>query len=185
MWKSTGYIAKHEHVTNECVQNWIRQGKYDKVHRTKGGHYRIWIDEPEKIYLYARVSSKKQETSLLKQQELLKSKYANGTFISDIGSGFNQHRPGYKSILEQAINGTKLHIVATTSDRITRTGFGLIKWIVELSGGRITILEETSESSEKFDSETLIAFITSFVNSYYGKRSHRRSKRFTEDTSIS
>ena len=107
------------------------------------------------------------------QRALLEAKYPSGEFISDIASGFNQDRRGYKRILELALNKTPLHVVATTSDRITRSGFSLIKWIVELHGGRIELLEEKN-NPEQFDTTTLIAFITSFINSHYGKRSAKR-----------
>jgi putative resolvase len=170
MYKSTGFLAREYSVTNETIQNWIKEGKFDKVKKTKGGHYRVWIDEPIVTILYARVSSAKQKTSLARQEKLLKDKYPEATFISDIASGFNQNRRGYKTILESAINGDPQHLVATTSDRITRTGFQLIKWLIELSGGRVELLEE-SDNSEQFDTKTLIAFITSFINSHYGKRS--------------
>jgi putative resolvase len=185
MYKSTGFLAKEYSVTNETIQNWIRSDKFERVKKTKGGHYRMWVDEPSITILYARFSSSKQKSerrklryfvSLAKQEELLRKKYPNARFISDIASGFNQNRRGYRTFLELAINGNPLHLVATTSDRITRTGFPLIKWIIELSGGKIELLEET-DCSEQFDTTTLIAFITSFINSYYGKRSgNRRGK---------
>jgi len=128
MYKSTGFLAKEYSVTNETIQNWIKEGKFDRVKKTKGGHYRVWVDEPIIIILYARVSSSKQKSSLAKQEELLRRKYPEARFISDIASGFNQNRRGYKTFLEFALNGNSLHLVATTSDRITRTGFALIKW---------------------------------------------------------
>ena len=185
MWKSTGFLATKYHVTNETVQNWIKNDKFEKVERTKGGHYRIWIEEELQVVLYARVSSKKQESSLIKQQQLLLKKYPNAIFKSDIASGFNQTRRSYRAILESAINGTPQHVVATTSDRITRSGFSLIKWIIELSGGRIELLEEDIGTNEQFDTTTLIAFITSFINSHYGKRSASRRENSTENKNLS
>ena len=147
-----------------------------ELRKPRGGHYRVWVEEPASVILYARISSKKQQSSLDRQEELLKSKYPEGEFISDIANGFNQNRRGYKRILERAIDGTPLHVVATTSDRITRTGFQLIRWIVELSGGRIELLEEP-DTTDQFDTKTLIAFITSFINSYDGKRNGKRNKQ--------
>jgi len=132
MYRSTGFLAKEYSVTNETIQNWIKEGKFECVKKTKGGHYRVWVDEPNIVILYARISSSKR--SLVKQEELLRRKYPEARFISDIASGFNQNRRGYKTFLELALNGNSLHLVATTSDRITRTGFALIKWIIELSG---------------------------------------------------
>ncbi|MEN8219932.1 MAG: recombinase family protein [Pseudomonadota bacterium] len=131
------------------------------VKKTKGGHYRIWVEEPSITILYARVSSSKPKSerrksslrdyfvSLVKQEELLRKKYPDARFISDIASGFNQNRRGYRTFLELALNGNPLHLVATTSDRITRSGFALIKWIIELSGGRIELLEEPDTSETK------------------------------------
>lgn len=182
MWKSTGWLAKQEHVTNETIQNWIKEGYYERVKKTKGGHYRVWVKEPTSVILYARISSKKQQSSLNKQRELLIKHYPDGEFISDIASGFNQNRRGYKTILARAIDGTPLHVVATTSDRVSRTGFQLIKWIIELSGGRIELLEEP-DTTDQFDTTTLIAFITSFINSYYGKRNGNRNKQENKDLS--
>jgi putative resolvase len=179
MYKSTGFLAKEYSVTNETIQNWIKEGKFEKVKKTKGGHYRVWVEEPSITILYARVSSSKQKSerrklryfvSLVKQEELLRKKYPDARFISDIASGFNQNRRGYRTFLELALNGNPLHLVATTEVRITRSGFALIKWIIELLSTRVELLEE-SDHSEQFD---LIAFITSFINSHYGKRSGRR-----------
>ncbi len=170
MYKSTGFLAKKYSVTNETIQNGIKEGKFERVKKTKGGHYRIWVEEPSITILYARVSSSKQKSSLVKQEELLRKKYPDARFISDVASGFNQNRRGYRTILELALDGNPLHLVATTSDRVTRSGFALIKWIIELSGGRIEFLEEP-DTSEQFDTKTLIAFVTRFINSHYFKRS--------------
>jgi predicted site-specific integrase-resolvase len=73
MYKSTGFLAKEYSVTNETIQNWIKEGKFDKIKKTKGGHYRVWVDEPLVTILYARVSSSKQRTSLERQEELLRN----------------------------------------------------------------------------------------------------------------
>jgi predicted site-specific integrase-resolvase len=59
-----------------------------------------------------------------------RKKSPEARFLSDIASGFNQNRRGYRTFLELAIDGNPLHIVATTEVRITRTGFALIKWII-------------------------------------------------------
>jgi len=117
---------------------------------------------------------------LARQKQLLKAKYPEARFICDIASGFNQNRRGYKTILESAIFGTPQHLVATTSNRITRTGLGLIKWLIELSGEKVELLEE-SDNSEQFDTKTLIAFITSAINSNEGKRSASRRNNKQKD----
>jgi predicted site-specific integrase-resolvase len=178
MWRSVGYLAKREGVVRQTIQKWIKNGKYETVKRTEGGHFRVWIEEEPLIFYYARVSTNKQKSSLETQISLLKAKGGekNAKEIKDIGSGFNFNRQGFKTILERSLSGIPCIIVATTSDRITRTGFGLIKRIIELSGGQIRLLEEDIEESESFDTESLVSFITSYIASYNGKRSSERRK---------
>ena len=181
MWKNVGYLARIEGVSRQTILRWINDGKYDRIKLTEGGHYRIWIDSEPEVILYARVSASKQKDSVENQLKLLKKEYPNGTPISDIASGFNFERRGFKRILERSLSGVPCIIVATTQDRIARTGFGLIKKIIELHGGEIRLLEEEA-SSDDFDTNALISFITSFVNSHYGKRaSKRRNISDTED----
>ena len=108
--------------------HWIKNGKFEKLKKNKGGHYRIWFEVPSITILYARVGSEKQKKSLVKQEDMLRKKYPDARFISDVASGFNQNRRGYRTFLELALNGNPLHLVATTEVRITRSGFALIKW---------------------------------------------------------
>ena len=176
MWKSTGFFAKKLGVTRETIVNYIKDGHFERYTRTKKGHYRIWLEIESEFIGYCRVSSSKQQSSLDTQEKIIKEKYPNVTIKKDIGSGFNFKRKEFKAVLERALTGNPISIVATTQDRICRTGFPLIKWIIELYGGKIELLEETNDS-EGFDSNTFISFITSFINSYHGKRSHSRKQK--------
>jgi predicted site-specific integrase-resolvase len=175
MWYSSGKLAKRLHVSPQTIRRWVKEGKYDKTRKTNGGHFRIWVAPERRLVFYCRVSSKKQISSLYKQEELLKEAHGECPVYKDVASGFNFQRRGFKALLELVLSGTPVEIVATTSDRITRTGFKFIKWIVELHGGCITLLEEDVEA-EGFDINILIGFITSFIASTHGKRSHRRKK---------
>ncbi|WP_448218881.1 IS607 family transposase [Endozoicomonas sp. 2B-B] len=112
---------------------------------------------------------------------MLLQKHPDAEFISDIASAFNFKRKGLQTILESPVCGNPTHIVVATKDRPTkdrlaRSGFGLIKWLVELSGGHIEVLDDPDNASESFDTQELIGFITSFCNSHYGKRSAKRRK---------
>ena len=80
----------------------------------------------------------------------------------------------------RALRGEAVHVVATTSDRISRSGYPFIRHVIELSGGSIELLEENTVT-EQFDVRTLIAYITSFCNSVHGKRA---SQRHAKDTGI-
>jgi len=139
------------------------------------------------IVLYARVSSAKQKSSLDTQQRLLLEKFPGAKVVRDIGSGFNFKRPGFISLLERALQGEPIKLVAATSDRVTRSGFPLIRHILELSGGSIELLEE-DDSTQQFDVRYLVAYITSFCNSQHGKRAgqrHKKDQGLPEERSLS
>lgn len=173
MWLSTTRVAKIEGVTTQTIRRWIRAGKFEtKI--TDGGHFRIKYNQERRV-LYARVSSRKQQSSIENQKKQLKEKYPDSEFVFDIASAFNFRRTALRKILESAISGDSLTIVVTNRDRLARSGFGLIEWIVSLSGGKIESLNE-SPKANSFDTQELIGFITSFCNSYYGKRSARNKK---------
>lgn len=173
---STGVLAKKDFVSTQTIRRWIKDGKYEHTYKTKGGDFRIGIPYEERTIHYARVSSKKQNSSINRQlKELKYSTLGKFEEISDVGSGFNFKRKGFKTILERAIKGEILNIVVTDKDRFTRVGFDFIEWIVEHAGGSIKVINNTPKS-EKFDYENLISFITVFCNSYYGKGSNRNKK---------
>jgi predicted site-specific integrase-resolvase len=172
MWLTTTKLAKLEGVTSQTIRRHIEEGKYDEVKRTKNGHFRVYIKQKEKVIIYARVSSGKQKSSLECQVERLRQHYPNAEIITDIASSFNFKRKGIETLLEYALYGIAVKFVATNRDRVARSGFEIIKKIVESSGGNIELLDEETDSEETcFNTTELIAFITSFCNSYYGKRS--------------
>ena len=175
MLVSTWKLAKIEGVTPQTIRRWVKAGKYKNVIRTDGGHVRIEIKNKERRVIYARVSSAKQKSSIENQIKILSEKYKDYEVISDIASAFNFQRKGLKRILEYAMQGDAVTVVVATQDRLARSGFKLIKWIIELHGGEIISLEEGA-STEEFDTNELIGFITSFCNSHYGKRSAKRRK---------
>lgn len=172
--KSTTQLAKKYGVSSQTIRNWIRSGKIEAPSRTLGGHFRV-EEKIERRFIYARVSSAKQKSSITTQLELLSKEYPEHEQLFDIASAFNFQRKGLKTILESAMSGIPIEVVVTSQDRLARSGYQLIKWIVELYGGRIISLEENT-NTDKFDTNELIGFITSFCNSYYGKRSAERRK---------
>jgi len=176
-----GLLAKKHKVTTQTIRNWIRSGKLDAI-KTEGGHFRVANQERTTI-CYARVSSQKQESSIETQKEMLEEAFPEGEFMHDVGSGFNFKRRGLVQILERAMSGESIQLVATTSDRISRSGLSLICKIIELQGGSVVFLEE-NYAPESFDTQTLIAFLTSFRDSQSGKRSskyHQKNKGLSSE----
>ena len=177
MWKSTGFFAKRLGVTRETIVNYINEKRFDKIQRTAGGHYRIWFAKETAFYGYCRISSEEAQSSLTTQANLIRKKYPNIQILSDIGNSTDFKREKFKTLLEQCLSGTSTTIVATTQDIITSIGFPFIKWIIELYGGQIILLEDTDNPCKSTNNEGFITFITSFIDSYYGKRSHNRNKK--------
>ena len=175
MWVSTTKLAKIEGVTTQTIRRRIESGFYEKVKQTEGGHNRVFITQQRRI-CYASVSSSKQKSSIDTQKHILLKRYPDAEFISDVASAFNFKRKGLQTILEFAMLGHSVHIVVASRDRLARSGFEFIKWLVELSGGRIESLDDSNNTAESFDTAELIGFITSFCNSHYGKRSAERRK---------
>lgn len=173
MWLSTTRVAKMEGVTTQTIRRWAKAGKYEEYKVTDGGHFRVKVKNQKRRICYIRISSAKQKSSITTKKQILLKKYPQSEIIIDTASAFNFERNGLKTILEQAMSGVAIHIVVTTQERLARSGFELIRWIIELSGGEIESLEE-SVKTETFDTKELIGFITSFCNSYYGKRSAKR-----------
>ena len=175
MWVSTTTLSRIEGVTSQTIRRNIEAGLYERVKQTSGGHFRVFITQQKRI-CYARVSSSKQKTSIDTQKHLLLERYPDAEFISDVASAFNFKRKGLQAILEHAMLGHSVHVVVATKDRLARSGFELIKHLIELSGGQVEILDDQDQATEAFDTAELIGFITSFCNSHYGKRSAQRRK---------
>ena len=174
MWYSTTKLSKKYNVTTQTIRRWIKEGKFLETKVTAGGHFRI-KDKSEKTIIYARVSSRKQMTSIDNQLKTLKEKYLDAEIIFDIASAFNFERKGLKKILEYTMSGTAITLVVTNQDRLARSGFQLINYLITQTGGSIEILEKDSKP-EKFDAKELVGYITSFCNFYYGKRSAEKRK---------
>jgi predicted site-specific integrase-resolvase len=101
MYADPEKAAKHYNVTQTTLRRWDNNGKIKTI-RTKGNHRRYYIPKDntngQKI-IYARVSFKKQESNLQNQIKYLKKLYPKYELVSDIGSGINFKRTGFKRIL--------------------------------------------------------------------------------------
>ena len=176
MWMTTTRIARREKVTSQTVRRWIEGGRHQRFERTPGGHCRVRVPVDPGTIPCARVSSARQESSLDARERLLRERHADGHVVRDVGSGVDFRRRGLVALLERALRGEAVQVVAATSDRITRSGYPLIRHVIELSGGSIEFLEE-DDLSDRSGVRCLVAYITSFCNSHHGKRSGQRHKK--------
>jgi predicted site-specific integrase-resolvase len=134
---------------------------------------------PKQNYIYVRVSSKKQLDDLSRQTLYIQSsdpKYITYNVISDIASGINFKRKGLQTILDSAMQGNIGEVVVANKDRFSRGAFDLIQFIIERSGGKITILDhEETRTTEQELAEELLSIVHVYSCKQMGKRRYKRT----------
>lgn len=177
--------AEYFGVTTSALRTWANKG-FIEYTTTDGGHRRYKLpDETKenikksKKYIYARVSSKKQEEDLERQVEFLKQEYPSYEVVTDIGSGLNFKRQGFRTILEQLFEGDIGEVVISSSDRFSRFGTrDFFWWLFEHFGGKLTILKDKQHASPDEElSQDLLEIITVFTARHHGRRSYTNNKK--------
>jgi predicted site-specific integrase-resolvase len=181
------YARKYYDTSDNTLRKWEKEGKLEAIRIGPAGkhrRYKIKIENEnengntnnkEKI-CYARVSSKEQKEDLERQVTVLRDKYPNHKIIKDIGSGINFKRKGFKTLLQQAINGNIEEVVVTNKDRLCRFGFELVESIISASNGKIVVLYNHEKTQEQELVEDVITILTVFSSRLHGRRSHRNKR---------
>ena len=153
--------------------------------RLSGGnrhHYRARTQEthavPQRVAIYARVSSHEQQANLDRQAERLISYcaakgYQLNRVVKEIASGVNDSRPKLLALLEDQ---TITLIVVEHQDRLTRFGFRYLETLLQGQGRRLEVVNEAGDETEDLLAD-LTSIIYSFCARLYGQR---RAKRKTE-----
>jgi predicted site-specific integrase-resolvase len=132
--------------------------------------------------VYCRVSSKKQEDDLQRQIELARSSFPNHEIFSDVGSGINFRRKSLNTILELAMQKSLSELVVFHKDRLARFGFELIEKIINLSGGKIIVVDhDAGKSSEQELAEDLLSIVHVYSCRQVGKRRYSRKQNDIEN----
>ncbi len=173
--------AKKLGVTYHTVWRLWKSGKLDAYALPTGTV--IVRDEkafelPNKVCIYARVSSSENKSNLDAQSKRLQEYaiakgYQIYIVIKEIGSGINDSR---KQLLKILRNKEYRILLIEHKDRLTRFGFNFLLLLAEEQGKTIEVvnasLDDRSDLMQDF-----ISIITSFCARLYGLR---RSKRNTE-----
>ena len=178
--------AKYYNISTQSLRRWAREGLIPTV-QTKGNQYRYLVpsqtnestNEPRNnghYFIYARVSSKKQEKDLQRQIQYLQERFPDYTVVSDIGSGLNYKREGFKRILETLFRGKVRHVVVAHQDRFSRFGFDFFQWLFDQFGGKLESLERSSKSREEELIGDIMEVFTVFSARYYGNRNYAKDK---------
>ena len=169
MWMTTMRLARREKVTTQTVRRRNEGGRHQRHERTPGGHCRVRVPVDPDTFPCVGASSDRQESSLDAQERLLRERHADGHVVRNVGSGVDFRRRGLVALLERALRGEAVHVVAATSDRVARSGYPLIRHVIELSGGSIELLEE-DDLSVRSGVRCLVADLASSRDSRHGKR---------------
>jgi len=175
-------------VTTQTIRRWANEGKIKFVRTPKGTRryskkniYDILgrdmdTKEKQKI-IYCRVSSKKQTNDLERQVNYLQSLYPDYELVTDIGSGINWKRKGFRTILEQSMSGNVEEVVVAHGDRLCRFARELVEWIFSKNKTKLTILDKEEEkSSEQELAEDLLSIVHVYSCRSMGKRRYTSKK---------
>lgn len=165
--------ADFYHTSVSNVRRMAREGMIP-VKKTQGGHYSYLlgaeVDTEMKKIIYARVSSKKQKEDLERQILFLQEKYPGYEIISDIGSGINFSRKGFRTILNFLYRRQVSEVVVAHKDRFSRFGFEFFQWMFDYFGGKL-LSDSEDEGTEDILGDVMEIF-TEFSVKYYGKRKY-------------
>lgn len=181
-------------VTRMTLLSWEEK---DKIHpiRTPGGRRRYKQEEIDKlagttindaqgkVFIYCRVSTKKQETAgnLQRQKERLitycyDKEYQIVKVYQEVASGINENRKELEQMMKQLKEVEK--IIIEYPDRLARFAYKYIKSHCQAMGVEIEVLEENeTKTADKEMEEDLITIITSFSARIYGARGERKIKQ--------
>ncbi len=143
------------------------------------------LSQPVTI-IYCRVSSKKQEADLIRQINLLTSRFPEAEVIKDIGSGLNYNRHGFSRLVERICRNEISNIVVTYKDRLMRFGNELFEKLCEEHNCKILVhsQEFTSDSHEqeqRSETKELQEDLLSIVNIFVARRNGKRSGQLRKE----
>ena len=156
---STGQLSKLLGVSLSTIYRWLKSHKIIEPSRTFGNHRRFNLNDFKskntKTIIYSRVSSYGQKPDLQRQSDtLLKyardNNYKNIELISDIGSGLNYNKKGFKSLLNLIVNEQINTIIIQHKDRLSRFGLGIIQSFSKEFGTTIKLWKMNPKSLKIF-----------------------------------
>jgi putative resolvase len=132
---------------------------------------------PQKVAIYARVSSAENRKNLEGQAERVRAFCAArgwqvAKVVQECGSGVNEERRQFLALLADT---SISHIVVEHKDRCTRFGVAYIQTLLRTQGRELVIVNEAEEGHEDL-LQDFVAIITSFTARLYGRRRASRKK---------
>ncbi|MGH4138326.1 IS607 family transposase [Clostridium sp.] len=192
-------------VTPKTMRVWDKEGIL-KSYKTPKGHRRYLLDEIEtlalgrttnttvnidnKVYIYSRVSTKKQfengdldrQTQRLKEYCLNKNYEVIGTY-SEIASGLNDKRAKLIKMLSN-LNGIS-KIIVEYPDRLTKFGLNYLIIMLKNLGIVVEFVESNENNSVNEDmTKDITSIITCFSAKLYGASGGRKVKKTLKELAL-
>lgn len=135
------------------------------------------VSAPEKVAIYARVSSQEHKENLERQAQRLQDYcaakgYQVSSLVKEIASGVNDSRPKLLGLLRDS---SITRVVVEHRDRLTRFGYHYLETLLEAQGRAIEVVNLAENDKEDLIAD-LVAIVYSFTARLYGQR---RAKRKT------
>jgi putative resolvase len=135
------------------------------------------VVRPQKVAVYARVSSAENRKNLEGQAERIVAFCgARGWHVAQVvkecGSGVDDQRQQFLALLADT---TVSHIVVEHKDRCSRFGVAYIQTLLKAQGRELVIVNEAEEDQEDL-MQDFVAIITSFCARLYGRQRASRKK---------
>ena len=175
--------AKREHLSPYTVWKWCREGTMPvPVEQTPTGMWLIHDPKYEatptiaagRAVCYARVSSTDQKNDLQRQADRLKAFAVNlgikdAQVVTEVGSGVDDKRRTLNQLLSDT---TVTTIIVEHCDRLTSVNVGLVESVLEASGRRLIVVDDTELNDDLVRDMTEV--LTSFCARLYGHKSAKR-----------
>ncbi|MCT7975939.1 IS607 family transposase [Laspinema olomoucense] len=167
-------------VHERTLRRWDENGSIETI-RTPAGQRRYNVEsytaksgsDTAKVVIYARVSSRAQQSDLNRQVAALSNLYPEAEIVSEVGGGLNFKRKKMLALLGQVLSGDVRMVVIAHKDRLARFGFDLFQWLCEQNGCELVVLNETSLSPEREMVEDILAILHCFSSRLYGLRKYK------------
>ena len=185
-------------VTDVTLRTWEKEGRI-KFLRTEGkSRYLtkdllieeldkrgLFIDDRpvnKKDILYARVSSYDQKSNLDRQIMFLLTNISDlqqPVVLSEVGSGLNDKRKKFQTLIKMIMNDEVSRIFVTYKDRLTRFGFNMLEEICKLKDVQIIVVNQVKEKQSVEDElvSDMMSLVASFSGKLYSMRSKQKKKK--------
>ena len=178
--------AEHLGVSIHTIHQWRESGKIKAEKVGARGKYRYDVEglnvtrltvQEKKGVVYARVSTRKQAAFLQNQIDRLKAKYPEHEVISDVASGLNFRRKGFRKLLERCMSGGVSEVCVAHKDRLCRFAFDLVQQVLRKHDTRIVVEEQRDGATAESElGDDIISIVTVFGARLHGARGGRRKR---------